>query len=349
MINNTIQTIRIADLDLSDPFFDSLRDDYIGFDDWLERKRLEFAQVQFNNFGRLTGFLYLKDEEESNNLISPPFNLHRRLKVGTFKIMAHGTTLGQHFIRIILTNMLTSDYDFTYVTVFEKQVQLIELFKKFGFKKWGQNSNGEEVYYKDLTVMNDAYLDFPRVNLSGNSKQHLLAIKPEYHTDMFPDSILKTERDHVIQDLSVTNTCEKIYICASPNVLHMNSGDNVVIYRTADKEIPAEYSSVATTICTVVETRDIKSFGSQSEFIDYCSKGSIFPLEKLNYFWSRQYPRFIVKMLYNVSLNKRLTRGRIADELDISRNLRWNCIELQKEQFQHILEMGEVCESFIIN
>ncbi|HFZ6659663.1 TPA: hypothetical protein ACGPSC_001251 [Streptococcus agalactiae] len=349
MVENSIRTMKIADLNFTDPFFDSLREDYDGFDKWLKKKESEYAFVQFNRFGFLSGFLYLKDETESNDLISPPFDFRRRLKVGTFKILAHGTTLGQHFIRIILTHMLNGDHSFTYVTVFSKQKQLIELFKKFGFQEWGRNNNNELVLFKDLTIFQDLYKDFPRINISGQSKQHLLAIMPKYHTKMFPDSQLMTEKNHIVQDLSVTNTCEKIYISSIPHLQNVQNGDKIVIYRTAEEGKIAEYSSVATTICTVDEVRGIDSFRSKEEFIRYCSKGSIFSIEELNKFWNNKNPKYIIKMLYNVSLTKRLTRHTLANEVGIDRRLRWSCIELTKKQFVRIIEMGEVCESFIIN
>lgn len=349
MAENSIKRMKIKDLDFADPFFNSLRSDYAGFDNWLTKKGFEKAYVQFDNLGLLTGFLYLKDETESNNLISPQFSLKRRLKVGTFKILAHGTTLGQHFIRIILTEMLKNGHDFVYVTVFKKQRQLIDLFVKFGFKQWGTNNNGELVFFKDLTIFNDIYKDFPRINISGGSKQYLLAIKPVYHTNMFPDSKLNTERTHVVQDLSVTNTCEKIYISSIPQICNFVSGDNLVIYRMKEEGRSAEYSSVASTICTVKEVRNINSFRNKEDFIKYCSKGSIFSVTELNKIWEDQYPKFIIKMLYNVSLTKRLTRNKLINEVGIEREQRWSCIELSREQFQDILEMGEVCESFIID
>ncbi|MDT2749602.1 hypothetical protein P7H30_07595 [Streptococcus parauberis] len=349
MVENSIKTMKIKDLDFTDSFFNSLRSDYTGFDTWLTKKGLEEVYVQFDNLGLLTGFLYLKDETESNNLISPQFSLKRRLKVGTFKILAHGTTLGQHFIRIILTEMLKNGHDFAYVTVFDKQRQLIDLFVKFGFQQWGTNNNGELIFFKDLTIFNDIYKDFPRINISGSSKQYLLAIKPVYHTKMFPDSKLNTERTHVVQDLSVTNTCEKIYISSIPQICNLVSGDNLVIYRTAEEGRPAEYSSVASTICTVKEVRNINSFRNKEDFIKYCSKGSVFTVTELKKFWENQYPKFIIKMLYNVSLSKRLTRNKLINEVGIERNQHWSCIELSIDQFQDILEMGEVCESFIID
>lgn len=347
MQNDVIQKIRIGTLDFSDPFFDSLRNDYDGFDDWLSRKSDEQAYVLINS-NRLQGFLYLKDETEASCDINPVFDEKRRLKIGTFKINPHGTVLGQRFLSIILRKMLNDGYDFTYVTFFPKQRGLIKLFEQFGFRQWGEKSNGELVYFKDLTIFDDIYKDFPRVSLLQNTKKYLLSIKPQYHTKMFPESQLYTEKHHYIEDLSVTNSSEKIYISAAKQVLEMRPGDHIVIYRTAEEGIPAEYSSVASTICTVSEVRQITEFSNFYEFEEYCDKGTIFTQKELIKFWNNLYPRFIIKMIYNVSLNKRIIRRDLRDIVGIDAP-RWTCVELSENQFCHILEMGEINESFIIN
>lgn len=347
MANDVIQKVRIDGLDIADPFFDSLRADYLGFDSWLSRKGGEDAYVLVDN-NQLLGFLYLKDEEEADDNITPSFDMRRRLKIGTFKIDSHGTVLGQRFLSIILRKMLNDGHDFTYVTLFPRQTGLINLFEKFGFRQWGTKNNGELVYYKNLEVFNDIYKDFPRLSLQYPTKKYLLSIFPRYHTKMFPESQLRTERHHYVEDLSVTNSSEKIYISAARQVLEMRPGDHIVIYRTAEEGMSAEFSSVASTICTVSEVRQITDFGNFDNFREYCGRGTIFSQEELQRFWHDQYPRYIIKMLYNVSLNKRIIRRDLRDIVGINAQ-RWTCVELSDNQFRDILEMGEINESFIIN
>ena len=349
MKNDAIQKVFIRNLNLRDVFFDSLRDDYPSFDNWLAKKAAsrDKAYVLISD-GRLLGFLYLKDEVENDNSIIPYFDERRRLKIGTFKIDSHGTVLGQRFLSIILRKMLNDGHDFTYVTLFPKQTALISLFERFGFRQWGRKSNGELVYFKDLHVFNDIYKDFPRLSLLENSSKYLLSIFPEYHTKMFPESQLRTEKNHVIEDLSVTNSSEKIYISAAKQVLDMKPGDHIVIYRTAEDGVPAEFSSVASTICTVGEVLKIDDFNNYDDFEAYCGKGTIFTKDELLKFWDQQYPKFIIKMIYNVSLNKRIIRRDLRDVIGINAE-RWTCVQLSQDQFCHILEIGEVNESFIIN
>lgn len=346
--NDAIQKVEISSLDFNDSFFDSLKNDYVGFEKWLEKKSGEDAYVFINDENNLEGFLYLKEEIESDQTIEPAFIEERRLKIGTFKINAHGTALGQRFLSLILRKMIQENYETVYVTLFSRQRGLIFLFEKFGFKQWGVKNNGELVYFKNREIIGDALKDFPLVNLQNDSNKYLLSIYPKYHTLLFPESRLFTERNHFIEDVSFSNSAEKIYLTAIPLVADFKANDLVIVYRTADRA-PAEYSSVATSVCTVIEMRNIHSFADKDEYLSYCGKGSIFTDKDLNYFWvTKKYP-YIIKMLYNVPLTKRIIRKNLIENVGLDRQDRWSCIRLNSQQFKEILEIGEVNEGFIID
>lgn len=349
-MNDVIQKIKIGTLNIEDSFFDSLREAY-GYEDfnaWLRKKREEDAYI-LREDGNLLGFLYLKDETEETSSITPSFEYKRRLKIGTFKIDAHRTVLGQRFLSIVLRKMLNEYFDFTYVTLFDSQSGLIKLLKKFGFKQWGYKDNGELVLYKDLEVSHDIYKDFPRVNVLKEKQNHLLGIYPKFHTKLFPDSILTTETEHVVEDLSFTNTNEKIYLTKIKEVNDMKSGDVIVIYRTAEWGKAAEYSAVATSLCTVVEIKSIFDFNFLEDFLSYCGKGTIFTEKELVGFWQNKCYPYIIKMLYNVPLSKRIIRKKLIEEVGIDRNAYAGYMLLTDDQLNRVLEMGEVNESFIIN
>lgn len=347
MIRDVISKVKVGSLDFNDPFFQTLRDDYEGFDTWLEKKSNEEAYVFFEN-NKIGGFLYLKDEDEESDDINPVFDKRRRLKVGTFKINAHGTVLGQRFLSIILRKMYEEGFNFTYVTVFEKQEGLIKLLQKFGFRLWGTKSNNELVYYKDDEVTDNIYSDYPRIS-SDNNNKFLLSILPNFHTDLFPDSKLNTEKKHYVEDLSFTNTIEKVYLAAMNEMVNIKKGDRIVIYRTAEYGKSAEYSSVATSICSVIEVKKIHEFKDVTEFLAYCGKGSIFSEIQLRNMWrTKRYP-YIIKMLYNVPLRKRITRHDLIEVVGLNRQAYFGCLQISDAEFNKILEIGEVDEGFIID
>jgi hypothetical protein len=66
--------------------------------DWFKRKSNQNAFVQYID-EKLVGFLYLKIEKMYVEDVVPPIYADKILKVGTFKIDAHGTKMGEQFIK----------------------------------------------------------------------------------------------------------------------------------------------------------------------------------------------------------------------------------------------------------
>lgn len=234
---NNILHKTFSEIDLNDPFFQSLRDDYTGFDDWFKRKSEQDAFVQYDDNNKIIGFLYLKIECDFVDDVTPNISAKNILKVGTFKIEAHGTKMGEQFIKIITDYAVNEDADICYVTIYEKHNSLINLVQQFGFELYGTkgtNSHKENVYIKQMKkITGDINKDFPLINLNS-SRKYLLSIYPEYHSIMFLDSILTTADKNIIKDVSYTNSIHKIYVCSMEAVQRLKYGDIVVIYRTAD-------------------------------------------------------------------------------------------------------------------
>lgn len=348
--NDAIKLVAFSKLNLNDPFFDSLRRDYIGFNDWFERKASSGAKahVLFKSNGLLQAFLYLKLETEEDPTVNPILPKCRKLKVGTFKVNAHKTSLGQRFINIIVQILIQYSFDLVYVTFYPKQEALKKLFKQYGFEKWGIKGK-EEVYYKDLKVKNDIFKDFPRINKNNRVKKFLLGIYPKYHTELFPDSQLCNEKDFQRKDVSFSNTINKCYLAGMRGMTEIKPNDLVVIYRTnKGQNGSAFYRSVVTSVCTVIDTRNINSFNDFDDFKKYIGYGTIFSdLELRNFYESQRYP-YIIRMLYNFPLKKRITNGDLQEEIGFNPRY-WGCAELDDKSFDKILKYGEVNENFIIN
>lgn len=276
--------------------------------------------------------------------------MKRRLKVGTFKINTHGTKLGERFIKIIIDEMYQNNFEEVYVTIFPRHVNLIKLFQQYGFKYYGKKESEagiENVYIKYINkIYNDLFLDYPKINIKDKNK-FLLSIWPKYHTRMFPDSKLKTERNHYIEDISFTNSIEKIYLSGA-NLSEYKKGDLIVIYRTATAYGRAWYESVATSICVVEEIKHINEFVSYDEFLEYCIKYSVFEDYELKKFWKEKKYKYLIRMLYNIALDKRPIRKQLVEDVGLDAAKRWVALPLTDAQFIKILELGEVNESLII-
>jgi len=136
-----IQFKLFGEIDLQDSFFDTLRDDYKGFNEWYNNKvsQNERAYVLYEQ-EQLVCFLYLKEENPVDNTnIMPSLDITRSwMKVGTFKVIPHKTKLGERLIKRMFDFAISRNIFNLYVTAFSKQEALINLLKRYGFKQWGK-------------------------------------------------------------------------------------------------------------------------------------------------------------------------------------------------------------------
>ncbi|WP_238552952.1 N-acetyltransferase [Paenibacillus alvei] len=350
ILEGYIQHKLFSEIELTDPFFDSLKVDYPGFQNWFSRKAQEKAYVLYNPQGKLEAFLYLKVENGPIEDVTPAIPATSVLKIGTMKVNPHGTRLGERFIKRALDVAIGAGVEGIYVTVFAKHEALVSLFLKYGFtqRSTKESASGTElVLWKSLTeIKNHILLDYPRISQRGRRK-HILSIFPEFHTRLFPDSILNNERFDILEDVSHTNSVHKVFISAAP-VSRLRPGDIIVIYRTSDRQGQAKFRSVATSICVVEEVKSKQSFSDARSFIDYCNKYSVYTSEELQGIYLERKRHNVIKMVYNIALRKRLTRGQLIEQLGIESD-RWTFFELTDNQFDSILQAGDAHESLVID
>lgn len=347
-----------GNIKLDDPFFDSLKEDYPGFEKWFNKKSEEKAYITYNN-GRVLSFLYLKVEgpEENYGDITPVFPQKKRLKVGTFKVVSNGVRLGERFIKIIFDNAIANKVDEIYVTIFERteeQIRLISLLEEWGFYKFGQKGTGGEfVFVRDFAKKVD--LLNPKKTypfISTTTRIFLIPIYPKYHTELLPDSFLKTESpESFIENEPHRNAISKIYISRSIQ-RDIVCGDILIFYRTAPLGKPAYYNSVITTIAIVEEKID--KIKSEEDFLVKACKRSIFTDKYLKEFWNYN-PKcrpFLIRFMsvYSFEIGSRLNRKQLLDMNIISgeENELRGLKEISREQFCVILKEARVNDSFIV-
>ncbi|WP_323175287.1 hypothetical protein [Neisseria cinerea] len=357
-----LQYKRFADVNLNDPFFDSLKSSYREFSDWFRRKAGEYAYVFYGDLGLIDGFLYLKAEPQVIDDCIPALstNFPRGwLKVGTLKINAHGTKLGERFIKKIFDYAITYGFNDIYVTVFSEHVSLIALFERYGFWREAEKvtANGTELvltrrFNLKYDGVENTNKNYPLVNFRGDityqPQIYLLSLYPKWHTRLLPDSILRNEDTSIVQDVSPTNSIHKVYLTAMSGIDHLKRGDILFIYRTGDNAGPAYYRALVSSVCVVEEYRHIDSFGSYHEFERYCAPYSVFSQEELQRFWQvRKYPH-ILRFSYNIALPKRIIRKDLLEQVGLSEGEYFGFMPLTHQQAYHILRLGQVNESFVI-
>jgi hypothetical protein len=349
-VPRSLRLTKFRDLTLTDPFFDSLKKGYREFPQWFARKANEDVYV-VDDGEELSGMLYLKREDGAVGDVDPPLPKRKWLKVGTLKIVGRGTKLGERVLKKVFDTALASDAEAVYVTVFEVYDDLLTLFQRYGFKAVGvkKTDNGiEQVLVRFLTEFSgDLNSDYPFIHTSGR-RTWLLAIYPEYHTRLLPDSILNNEPREIIRDVSHTNTIHKVYISGLA-LTRMTRGDIVLFYRTCDNKGPAYYRSVVTSLCVIEEVRQRRNFADVDEFLSYTRPRSVFSEEELREKFLTMERLSVAKMKYNSAFGKRTTRGQLLDEDIISEQPRWDMRELSREQFDRIISLGRVDARIIVD
>jgi predicted nucleic acid-binding protein len=305
-----------GNLDLSDSFFTSFKEDYPDYEKWFNEKAEEPIYVCLSG-SKPIALLYLKVEGKNEDYtdIDPPFTPKKRLKIGSFKVALNGFRLGERLLKIVFDNALRLKVEEIYVTTFDKRIEqqrLINLLEEYGFNLHGHKiSQGwkELVYLRSFTRMADRLhpkFTYPFFSTAG--RIFIVPIYPKYHTELFPDSILRTEsRMDFVENEPHRNAISKVYISWSI-YRNLNSGDAIVFYRTG-----GYYKSVVTTIGVVEKVID--HISNERDFIRLCRKRSVFTDEELSKHWNR-YPRnrpFVVNFLYVYSFPKTINMKRLIE------------------------------------
>lgn len=342
------------DINLDDPFFDSLKADYPEFEEWFLKKRDKQAFVDYDG-ANIVGFLYLKKEDDEITDVEPKLPAKERLKVGTFKIDARGTKRGERFIKKIMDAALGTNRKEIYVTIYSKHKALIQLLMKYGFTQIGiknhKEGEPELVLLKDLRSHNgDILKSYPLIDTSSN--KYVLSILPQFHTPLFPDAILKTEilsEAALIKDVAHTNSIHKIYISKMSGLERLIRGDILYIYRTKERNdpTPAFYKSVVTSIAVVEDVRCMKSFNNIDQYLEYVGKNSIFDERSLRVLFEDK-DMVVIKMLYNLSLKKRVINGQLINDAGIGVRY-WGFFQIDDAQFECIKRLGQANENYFID
>ena len=346
-----------GNLDLSDDFFASFKEDYSGYESWFNKKADETVYVCLFE-DKPIALLYLKVEGKNEDYtdIDPPLLPKKRMKIGSFKVTLNGFRLGERFLKIIFDNALLQKVDEVYVTIFNKRIEqqrLINLLEEYGFYYHGfkRGSGGNELVYvrscERSADRSNPKRTYPFFSMAG--RFFIVPIYAKYHTELFPDSILRTESPmDFVENQPYRNAISKVYISRSIE-RNLNLGDVILFYRTGD--YPAYYKSVITTIGVVENVID--NIKTEEDFIRLCRKRSVFTDGELSEHWNfnRRNRPFIVNFLYVYSLLKRITRQKLIERgvlSDVYKGPR-GFTQISAENLRDILRESQTDESIAVD
>ncbi len=348
-----VKQAEFGEVDLSDSFFDSFRKDYNEFDKWFKSKFDKICYVCYSD-NALTAFLYIKVEDENENYteITPTFDKKKRLKIGTLKVISNGYKIGERFLKIVFDNAIQYKVDEIYVTIFDKrpeQGDLIEMLKQWGFVEHGikTTKNGDELVFtrpfgKKIPInIQKPKLTFPF--FSRNTKKYIIKIEPQYHTELFPDSInTKEDKTQYTENEPHRNRIGKVYISHSRD-RYLKAGDIIIVYRMGET-LPKKYSSTVTSICIVENV--INNFKDFEDFYNVCKRRTLIKKDDLLKNWWNKKPKyrpFVIRFLYAHSLptpkptlNDLNRIGVIPDIMNIPRGF----IEIDNKQFNDLVKFA---------
>lgn len=231
----------VYNLDIKDPFFDSLKKDYgeREFTSWFNRISTEERKCWVYYEGNaIKSLLIIKEETETINT-NPLLPKAKRLKICTLKVDTHGVKLGELLLKIALQFCVKNNIFETYLTHYPKQNdRLPGLLTDYGFIRHDLIRGSEKVYLKNLipadkslTPIELARRYYPSFNDTETLKKFIVPIKPEYHCRLFPE--LENQL-RIFDEINVPgNAIKKAYLCHS-HLKKINSGDILLFYRSHD-------------------------------------------------------------------------------------------------------------------
>lgn len=342
MLSTNLKYFR--EIDINDNFFDSFRELYNGkeFNKWFKNKSDEQAYTVYED-NNLKCFLYFKVEEktEQYNDITPTFSPKIRMKIGTFKVAKKGVKFGERFLKLVFDNAKIKNVEELYITLFDNKYDEITALKnlllKWGFAIHGEKNNGEIVLTKTMKSNEYNKNESPKYNyplIINNPSYYILPIRPEYHTDLFPDLILKNENELLFQDnLSYRNAIEKIYLSGSN--ANPKKGDIVLIYRMGERR-PKKYSSVITGVAII---QDFVKTSNVKKCLELCKDRSIFTKEEIEKIYT-DYPNVVNLLDYETFRNKVILEELVKNDIIEENSGPRPFHPITKQQYTLIYKLG---------
>jgi L-amino acid N-acyltransferase YncA len=219
-----------------DPIFESFREDYPGFDNWLSKCKREHRQAWvIQARGRYAGVCIVKPE------LPAPYGLTGKvLKICAFKI-AHefrGYRYGELLLKTVFQYLVKNEYTETFVTVLPKYQELIDMLSDFGFTDIAKLAREERVFCKKLRPEPGTIpaLDFnikygPHALTLGGAQVFAIPIQPHYHELLFPE--FESQLSLATESHPFGNSIRKAYLCHA-NVRQVLPGDVLLFYRSGD-------------------------------------------------------------------------------------------------------------------
>lgn len=239
----------LYEINKNQPFFESLRQSYAGFDTWFQKCATDKRKCWCieDGTGNIVAICIYKHEQDARLTDNGDITPGRILKLCTFKVdpTARGKKLGERLLYIAFDYCVKNDLDWVYLHTFgEEQKTLVGLCTDYGFSCLGKYKQ-DDVYIKPMKLKDDdcnslesliKYYPYFRDNESV--QKFIIPIQPQFHEDLFPDfSSMKGTLFEKDQSLYTCqgNTIKKAYLCHA-KIKTIRKGDIILFYRSKDRK-----------------------------------------------------------------------------------------------------------------
>jgi ribosomal protein S18 acetylase RimI-like enzyme len=241
-----IERTTVGELELSDPIFDSLNEEY-DFKQWAQSKSDRTAWVNYNQNDTLGAILILKDDEVENIGVQPELGRNRRLKISTLKVseQKRGSKIGELLISLAIREAINGGHEEVYLTHYVESEDdlLVELIETYGFEEVSKELDGESIFLKRLTPgqgdnptpIETSKKFYPSFYEGDQVSKYLIPVQPQFHNKLFPTY---SRRDTTLSEFSGEfqsegNAIKKAYL-SNANNRKLSPGDLLLFYRSRD-------------------------------------------------------------------------------------------------------------------
>jgi L-amino acid N-acyltransferase YncA len=302
-------------IQLQDEFFDSLREDYAGFDQWFETKARQGREafVIFGPSNSCAGICIVKSDDDELNLGG------KVTKVSTFKVADRyrGSRYGELLLKALFRYAHQNGMTSLWLTVFPKHQELINLIQDFGFLQYGTHRTGELQFVKWLKPPANetlpSALDYhiaygPPALQPVREQTFVVPIRPEFHRGLFPDfhdatySVQLALPGTEAPTQPYGNAIRKAYLSSS-SIRRIQPGATLLFYRSQDLRAVTAVGVVERTLVSTNTEKIVAFVGSRTvysmdEIADRANRGPVLSI-LLRHDRFLEHPISVVEMLEN--------------------------------------------------
>lgn len=345
-----LNSYTVHNLNIDDPFFDSLKREYPDFEIWFEKISRDGRNcwVYYKLDGSIGALLIYKFENEQI-LSTPPQSKKKRLKISTMKVSRVGYKIGELLIKLAIELSVNNSLPEIYLTHFTKDKDnLVDLITEFGYNYVGKlDKNNEDVYLKKILINKNEIIGLSPVEISKNFypnfydgqkvKKHIIPIQPKYHQKLFTDYRRQSTLNKYFKKFIVEgNTIKKAYLCHAASK-KLEVGDILLFYRSKDKK--------AITTLGVIESV-YYDCTDRDHVISIVGKRTVYSLKEIEKIVKK--PTTIILFNFHFHLKKPIGSTFLIGE-DILKGPPQSIMQIKHKHYLLIKKKGEIDKHFTFN